>query len=1308
MADGRVVIEAILDATNVRKNLGELGQSINNVSWKNISAGDEKAQHLAKAFSNAGTAFTAKFTVPILAGLGKMAKLSLEFDKAMSKVATIADTTEVPIEELRGAILKLSDDTGIAASDIADNVYNAISAGQKTGDAVQFVATSSKLATAGFAESGQALDILTTTLNAYKLESSEATRVSDVLLQTQNKGKTTVAELSASMGRAIPTASAFNVNLENLAATYATTTANGIATAESTTYINSMIKELGDTGSTVGKILKEKTGKSFADLMAEGMSLGEALNIVKKKGDETNLTMFDMFGSAEAAAAAASVAGDGAVKFTENLNAMNDAAGLTDTSFETMQDSSWTLAKGMNEIKNIAIKLGDTLMNALKPHIERISKALSEFAEWFDELDNGTKDMILSVALLVAAIGPLLKLTSGGITLIGKVGTAFKSLNTNLKGSGSGLSALTSNARGAGGALKSLSGGMAGLVAIAFAAVIAMWAQAVKDAQERAETFEKATDGLREAHSALNDEVLNTADAIDSVNAENATRSFDEFRDSVDELFDSQAQLADDLKDKWSDVNTDSALLDKSIETIKRLSAGYDEYGNKITLNAKDQAILTSAVKTYNDITGDTIEIVDLASGRINKSTDYLDKNAKAWAANAKAQAAQESLVEIQKKIIENEKLLKEAQDKDTEAKRKNKEALDSNIWGNQYLADELVATSEEVSKLEENQRTLTEEQDYYTDIIADATAATQEATTASGENAEAMESQGVAASELSEEMQAVVDELTEFAKNNDVFRTMLKNSGMSIEDLVKKMDEAGVSASDLQSSIESFASQTQRAFDEIELNSEMSLDKMITNLKKNNEITQQWGDDMAILYQKLGGKGMDSFLEEIKAKGPEYAAVVHEMANATPEHMQELIDQWQAGANTAGKMALDELEAKGVDISRVSEEMAVEALAAAEQAIANDTSVQEAVDGIADKASMEKIPVEAGLEGLKVGPELASGIENQSDDVAAAADDMSKLAADHYSSATTDAWWAGHSMTVDNFLAAIKESNGDVVGECDQLSKQVADHLSSATVDAWWAGNSMAARSYTEGINSGQDSASYAARSLSKLIADHMSAYVNDAWWAGRNMSQGMENGIWAGEWGVVNAIKSVVRKAITAAKREADIRSPSHKFEWQGEMWDEGIISGVDKRANDVEQASRSMVKGAIEASTEEQATLTSAMVDLFANAMRSARASSFGSLTSFPGSPMYAADAAKMQISWDIGGGILQNPSLALSSSGTPIQSTNYDNSYRSGDIVVNMTIEKFVNETDTDGEKLAGIIARKIAAKTTTTMRGRGRV
>lgn len=91
-----------------------------------------------------------------------------------------------------------------------------------------------------FWETADAVDSINHYYNAYGLEASDAGRLSDILIQTQNDGKTTVNELSQSMGQVIPLASAYGVNIENLAASYAQLTKNGVATAQAGTYLKSM------------------------------------------------------------------------------------------------------------------------------------------------------------------------------------------------------------------------------------------------------------------------------------------------------------------------------------------------------------------------------------------------------------------------------------------------------------------------------------------------------------------------------------------------------------------------------------------------------------------------------------------------------------------------------------------------------------------------------------------------------------------------------------------------------------------------------------------------------------------------------------------------------------------------------------------------------------------------------------------------------------------------------------------------------------------------------------------------------------
>lgn len=241
------------------------GQKVSNMGEKisdavdKISGAGKKLAPVTAAITGAGAASTV---------------FASDFETSMAKLATIADTSKLSTDAMRAQILEVSNQYGISASDIAEAAYSAISAGQDTEKAVQFVADSMQLAKAGFTDSATSIDTLTTIMNAYGDASGSAADISNRLITAQNLGKTTVAELGSSMGKVIPTAAMYGVNLDNLASAYVTTTKNGIATAESTTYINGMLNELGKSGSTVSDTLKKKTGKSFKELMDDGQSLG--------------------------------------------------------------------------------------------------------------------------------------------------------------------------------------------------------------------------------------------------------------------------------------------------------------------------------------------------------------------------------------------------------------------------------------------------------------------------------------------------------------------------------------------------------------------------------------------------------------------------------------------------------------------------------------------------------------------------------------------------------------------------------------------------------------------------------------------------------------------------------------------------------------------------------------------------------------------------------------------------------------------------------------------------------------------------
>ena len=297
-----------------------------------------------------------------------------EYETAFAKVQTIMDKTQTSSEEMSSAIKALSNETGIAAAELSGSVYDAISATGDTANAVSLVGDASKLATAGFAESGDALSVLTTIMNAYGLSADEARNISDSLIMTQNRGVTTVGALAGSMGKAIATASAYSVDLNNLEASYISLTKAGISTEESTTYLSSMLKELGSANTKVAKIIKSETGKSFGQMMSDGASLADVFDILVKSVNGDSEALINLWSSAEAGKAANAIASQGIDYFRESLDALKNSTCTTESAYETMASTFEFQSK---LIKTNWDNLGISIFDSLSGPMARVLKIVN-------------------------------------------------------------------------------------------------------------------------------------------------------------------------------------------------------------------------------------------------------------------------------------------------------------------------------------------------------------------------------------------------------------------------------------------------------------------------------------------------------------------------------------------------------------------------------------------------------------------------------------------------------------------------------------------------------------------------------------------------------------------------------------------------------------------------------------------------------------------------------------------------------------------------------------------------------------------
>lgn len=445
----------------------------------------------------------------ILGAAGTVAKFASDFETSIAKVNSIAKLSKGELKDYADAIMEISNNTGQNAGDVANSVYDAISSGIQVGDATGFVEKMNTLSASGFTSLGNAIDVVTTTINAYGMSVEDATDISDKLITTQNLGKVTVDELSQSMGRIIPTANASNVSLDQLCTGYAVLTSQGIAAAESTTYMNSMFNELSDSGSTVGKILKEKTGKTFKELMESGANLSDVMLILNNSAKEQGLQFSELWGSAEAGKAGLGLIAEEGQKFNKVLGEMQNSTGATKEAFDIVSNTSaYKMQQSLTQLKNSFVKLGESLL----PFVDQISEGISKLSEVISGLNPEIIASIAKFGAMAIVFGTLTKATGSLVTIMGKGAkgiSAFLKIMADTKATGSFIKALGNSSVAASGLIKtvtSLAGalgslgpaGAVGLAVVGIAGLVTAWNKFQDGLDESTEGFKTAANNLED------------------------------------------------------------------------------------------------------------------------------------------------------------------------------------------------------------------------------------------------------------------------------------------------------------------------------------------------------------------------------------------------------------------------------------------------------------------------------------------------------------------------------------------------------------------------------------------------------------------------------------------------------------------------------------------------------------------------------------------------------------------------------------------------------------------------------------------
>lgn len=398
-----------------------------NATLEKIDAVGAKMESVGDSIAGAGKKMMPLTTV--IGGLGVAAvKTAADFDSSMSQVAAISGAAGDDLQALRDKAREMGEKTKFSASEAADAMTYMAMAGWKSKDMISGIDGIMSLAAASGEDLATTSDIVTDALTAFGLSAKDSGHFADILAAASSNANTNVSMMGETFKYCAPIAGALGFSAEDTAEAIGLMANAGIKSSQAGTALRTIMNNLaGDvkiSGRAIGEVTIATTNadgsmRDLSDILADcRVAFGNLTESEKANAAESLVGKNAMSGFlALVNAAPADIA--------KLSGAIDNCDGSAEKMAATMQDNlagQLTILK--SQLQELAISFGEILM----PAIRNIVSKIQGFIDKLNGMDEGTKQTIVKIGLLVAAIGPLLIVIGNVISKTGTALRAFSSL----------------------------------------------------------------------------------------------------------------------------------------------------------------------------------------------------------------------------------------------------------------------------------------------------------------------------------------------------------------------------------------------------------------------------------------------------------------------------------------------------------------------------------------------------------------------------------------------------------------------------------------------------------------------------------------------------------------------------------------------------------------------------------------------------------------------------------------------------------------------------------------------------------------
>ncbi|MBQ8929014.1 MAG: phage tail tape measure protein [Oscillospiraceae bacterium] len=595
--------EALANASTELNNLQKELKDTNPVKAfsDDLKTAADKLDKISNTIGTVGDTLTKKVTMPIMAVGGASIAAFNDVDKGMDIVIKKTGATGEALNDMQDRAKALAKTMPVSFEEAGTAIGGVATRFDLAGEDLEKLSEKFlQFAQINDTDVSGAIDNVQAAMAAFNVKSEDAGDVLDMLTKASQNTGVSVDKLSS-----------------DLTTNAAALTEMGFGVNASVGFLSKLNKN-GLDSSTVMSGLK----KALANATSEGKTMDQALSDLQKQlqdassDTEAMQAVMDLFGNKAGPALTAAIK-DGRLSFDEFSNTIQDWGDVTSTTFEATLDAPDRFRVVMNNVKDVGAEVGATLLESLTPAIQTVGEAVQKAAEWWNGLDESQQKTILTVAGVVAAIGPVLTVVSKLGHGVSTVMTFASGLTSSIAAAGGLIPAITA----LGSTLLPVIGVIAGVAAVIAGVVLAIknWD---KITAWFSKTWETVTTAVSDAATAVGDWVSEkwnnikewTSEAWGNVK-ETVSNAWNNVKTTVS---DAVNKVGSWVSEKWDNIKA------KTKETWDNVKAKVAENGGGIKGIIKTavdgyQNIWQTGFNAINNLTGGKLgEVVTKVSNKLN------------------------------------------------------------------------------------------------------------------------------------------------------------------------------------------------------------------------------------------------------------------------------------------------------------------------------------------------------------------------------------------------------------------------------------------------------------------------------------------------------------------------------------------------------------------------------------------------------------------------------------------------------------------------------------------------------------------